>query len=176
VRHRRRAVVERASPALLRPVARGRQGTLLGRARAEEPHQGVEAVGRRQHPAGQVFADDPVRPAGGGGDLAVRQLGTAAAARVPAPQLAQHRAELVHGAHFAGPQLVVARAGPCVYQSIDGSRVARPRPHRPVTARTSAITGRATPVNQPVVQGNPLRVKPLGGVKGTADPENPTVS
>ena len=65
------------------PVPRGGQRALFGRARAEQPDQRVEPLGRRQDLPREVVRDGPVRPAGLGGQFADRQLRSAPVACLP---------------------------------------------------------------------------------------------
>ena len=91
---RRRPATREGPAAFLDPVPGRGQRALLARRGAEEPDERVETIRRRQHVAGQVLADDAVRPTGRRRQFAIGQLGAAAAAGLSAPQLAEHPREV----------------------------------------------------------------------------------
>jgi hypothetical protein len=78
----------RAAALFLDPVPGCRKTALFGRGGAEQSDEYVEPIGGWQHVAGEVLADDPVRPSGLGGELPVREHRGVALPRLPATQLA----------------------------------------------------------------------------------------
>ena len=79
-------------------------------------------LGRRQHLAAQVLADDAVRPAGRGRELAVGQLAAAPPAGVPTAQLAQHAAQVGQRLHVGEPAFVTVDGRSLASAATDGVR------------------------------------------------------